>query len=196
VATSDAELMDQVREGDTRAFTELVDRYADPLVAYLHRLCDERGRAEDLAQETFLQVFRTAERYQERGKLSAYLYRIATNLANSAMRRRNRRAFLRRWFLARDPNGETAPRPDEDLEQTERQKKVGQAIAALPIRLRVPLVLHEIEGLPIAKVAEATRVRPGTVKSRIHRGRQLLKKSLKDIETGGGACRTRSSAKS
>ncbi len=184
---SDAELMERVSKGDQRAFALLVDRHRDPVVAYLARLTGDRGLAEDLAQETFIRLYRYAPGYSEHGKLAGYLYRIASNLAASELRRDQRRRWLRRWFLQSGNGGPPAKTPDGELERTELQAKLGRAIAALPVRFRIPLVLHEIEGLAYAEVARATGQREGTVKSRVHRGRRMLKQSLAPYVEGGGA---------
>src|SRR3954469_16440118 len=91
--SSDAELMARVREGDREAFTDLVERHKDAAVTYLVRLTADRDRAEDLAQETFLRLFRSAGEYVEQGYLRAFLFRIATNLVRSEERRARRRGL-------------------------------------------------------------------------------------------------------
>ena len=83
---SDAALMARVQAGDRKAFAEIVDRYKDRVLNYLTRLTGCRDRAEDLGQETFLRVFRSADRYEERGQLAALIFRIATNLVTSRRR--------------------------------------------------------------------------------------------------------------
>src|SRR4028119_479163 len=83
---SDAELMARVRTGDREALAGLVDRHKDAVVNYLARLSGNRDRAEDMAQETFLRLFRAAGSYSEQGYLRAYLFRIGTNLVRSVVR--------------------------------------------------------------------------------------------------------------
>ncbi len=104
---SDAELMARVREGDRDAFADLVDRHKDAVVSYLTRLAGSRDRAEDLAQETFLRLFRSTGGYTEQGYLRAFLYRIATNLLRSEERRDRRFRFLMP-FLPREEHAEPA----------------------------------------------------------------------------------------
>src|ERR1700724_4363293 len=89
---SDADLMARVRAGDREAFTDLVERHKDAVVNSLTRLPGSRDRAEDLGQETFLRLFRSAAGYVEQGYLRAFLFRIATNLAHSEERRGRRLA--------------------------------------------------------------------------------------------------------
>ncbi|HEY7213463.1 MAG TPA: sigma-70 family RNA polymerase sigma factor [Thermoanaerobaculia bacterium] len=185
--TSDAELMARVREGDREAFADLVDRHKDAVVSYLTRLTGDRDRAEDLGQETFLRLFRSAGDYTEQGYLRAYLYRIAVNLVRSE-ERRERRLRLLAPFLLRDEHAE--PVAGSGLLRQELHREVAAALARLPLRYRVPLVLHEIEGWSYVDIAEEIGCREGTVKSRVHRGRQQLKAKLEPYWTGGAAWKT------
>lgn len=180
----DAELMAQVRSGDRDAFAGLIDRHKDAVVGYLTRLTGQRDRAEDLAQETFLRLFRAADGYREQGYLRAWLFRIATNLVRSE-ERRERRLRLLLPFLGGRPHAE--PAAPSGLLRQELHREVASAVAALPLRYRVPLVLHEIEGWAYADIARELGCREGTVKSRIHRGRQHLKQKLEPYWNGGTA---------
>lgn len=183
----DAGLMARLRTGDRDAFTDLVERHKDAVVNYLTRLTGNRDRAEDLAQETFLRLFRSAGSYTEQGLLRGYLFRIATNLVRSE-ERRERRLKLLLPFLGKTRHAEpTAP---SGLLRQELHREVAAAVAQLPLRYRVPLVLHEIEGWPYADIARELGCREGTVKSRIHRGRQHLKERLAPYWNGGPAWKT------
>jgi RNA polymerase sigma-70 factor (ECF subfamily) len=184
---SDAELMGRVREGDRDAFADLVDRHKDAVVSYLTRLTGNRDRAEDLAQETFLRLFRSAGDYTEQGYLRAYLYRIATNLVRSE-ERRERRLRLLLPFLSREEHAE--PAAPGGLLRQELRREVAAAMAKLPLRYRVPLVLHEIEGWSYVDIAQEMGCREGTVKSRVHRGRQQLKTKLDPYWNGGAPWKT------
>lgn len=184
---SDAELMVRVQDGDRDAFADLVDRHKDAVVNYLTRLTGDRDRAEDLAQETFLRLFRSAAEYREQGYLRAYLYRIATNLVRSE-ERRERRLRLLTPFLPRQEHVE--PAAPSGLLRRELHREVTAAVAKLPLRYRVPLVLHEIEGWSYVDIAQEIGCREGTVKSRVHRGRQQLKLKLDPYWNGGTAWKT------
>ena len=176
-APDDAALLQRAREGDRAAFGTIVDRHKNTLVGYLSRLLGSADGAEDLAQETFLRLYENLDRYVERGTLGAYLYTIATNLLRTQERKKKRRRMLRRVFLSTNGHGPTAPQQDSLLVE-ELQGELGEAVAALPVHYRVPLVLHEIEGWTYKEIGTMSRCREGTVKSRIHRGRQLLKQRL------------------
>lgn len=181
--STDDELMRAVRGGCRESFGRLVDRYKDRLVNYLVRLTGSRERAEDLAQEAFLRLYQSRERYDERGRLGALLYRIATNLVRSEERR------ARRWRLvapALAANGHGSWTPAHDLALAgEARRRVGAALATLPLAYRVPLVLYEIEGWSYAEIAAAVGCREGTVKSRIHRGKKRLRRQLAPYWNGG-----------
>ncbi len=174
--SSDGELMGLVSEGDEQAFEVLVNRHKHALVNYLTKLTRCRDRAEEYAQETFVRLFETADRYRDRGLLSAYLYRIATNLLRSDERRKTRWRLLTPTY---SHGIETVgPTPQRELESTETVARVTEAIASLPLRYRAPLVLREIEGLSYAEIAEVLGCREGTVKSRINRAKKKLRDAL------------------
>jgi RNA polymerase sigma-70 factor, ECF subfamily len=188
---SDAELMADVCAGDRGAFSCLVERHKDAVVSYLTRLTGDRDRAEDLAQETFLRLYRAAEGYREQGFLRAYLFRIATNLVRSEERREKRLRLLLPFLGGRRHEEPAAP---SGMLLQEMHRQVAGAVASLPLRYRVPLVLHEIEGWPYADIARELSCREGTVKSRIHRGRQHLRQRLEPYWknwNGGTAWKTK-----
>lgn len=173
IEASDAELMARVRGGDRRAFAWLVRRYQGTLVSYLARTSGSRARAEDLAQEAFLRLFEHAQRYREEGKLAAWLYRTATNLLRSDERR------IARWRKLASPGDEAADAPQEDaLLADEARHRLSDALLQVPILFRAPLVLHAIEERSFEEIADVLQVPVGTVKSRISRGRALLREAL------------------
>lgn len=183
VTLDDGQLMARTAGGDMSAFGELVDRHKDGLVSYLSHLAGGRERAEDYAQEAFLRLFHTARRYRDRGRFAPFLYRIATNLVRSDQRREQRwRRIAPALTAAPEP---PPPLPQQSLLEGEVRSFVSRAIDELPLAYRVPLVLYEIEGWPYQRIAEAEGCREGTVKSRIHRARKLLKERLAPYWNGG-----------
>lgn len=188
-AREDDRLMERTAGGDSQAFAELVETHKDRLVAYLTRLTGDRARAEDLAQESFVRLYRAAPGYRREGHLKSYLYRIATNLLRSEQRRERRWRWLQPVLeptlqLRADA---AAIRPQRRLLASEAQHQVAAALARLPLRFRAPLVLYEIEGWTYQSIAEALGCREGTVKSRIHRARTRLKAELEPYWTKGRA---------
>jgi RNA polymerase sigma-70 factor (ECF subfamily) len=175
-AQDDAALMVRVQLGDRQAFGDLVGRYENAVVNYLTRLTRDRSRAEELAQEAFLRLYERASRYQERGQLLPYVLRIATNLLRSDERRSRRWRTLQRLVGSTPTPAE--PGQERRLLSAEATRVVEEALTALPLRYRSPLVLREIEGLSYREIAVALGCREGTVKSRINRARERLKALL------------------
>ena len=180
--TDDA-LMQRVREGDDDAFGEIVDRYKNPLVNYLTHLVRSRDRAEEIAQDAFVRLYRNAANYKEQDRLAPYLFRIATNLTVTEVRRAKRWTLLMPRLHA--STSQSTPSPDANLITDEIQKQVNAALERLPLKFRAPLVLFEIEEWSYEAIASALDVRIGTVKSRISRARDLLRRHLAPWWKGG-----------
>jgi len=183
-SVDDSELLQRVQSGDRNAFSALMDRHKDRLINYLTVLVRDRARSEELAQEVFLKLYLHAGRYQERGQFLPYLYRIATNLVRSEERTRRRRELLFRAFTNGNSHREPAS-PQAELLSVELGQRLGEAIASLPLRYRSPLTLREIEGWSYRDIACALKCREGTVKSRIHRAREQLRRELEPYWNGG-----------
>ncbi len=180
--TDDA-LMQRVREGDDDAFGEIVDRYKNPLVNYLTHLVRSRDRAEEIAQDAFVRLYRNAANYKEQDRLAPYLFRIATNLTVTEVRRAKRWTLLMPRLHA--STSQSTPSPDANLITDEIQKQVNAALERLPLKFRAPLVLFEMEEWSYEAIAAALDVRIGTVKSRISRARDLLRRQLAPWWKGG-----------
>jgi RNA polymerase sigma-70 factor, ECF subfamily len=180
--TDDA-LMERVREGDDDAFGEIVDRYKNPLVNYLTHLVRSRDRAEEIAQDAFVRLYRNAANYREQDRLGPYLFRIATNLTVTEVRRARRWSLLMPRLHA--STSQAAASPDTNLMTDEIQQQVNAALERLPLKFRAPLVLFEIEEWSYEAIATALDIRIGTVKSRISRARELLRKHLAPWWKGG-----------
>ncbi|REJ81879.1 MAG: RNA polymerase subunit sigma-70 [Acidobacteria bacterium] len=171
-----ADREERLRAGDPELFGELIECHQDALIGYLVRMTRCPDRAQELAQEAFVRLFTSRRRYSEQGLLSAYLFRIATNLLRSEERRRTRWRRLEPLYLA--GLREHPPSPQRELEGQEACGRVSRAIAGLPVRFRAPLVLREIEGWSYAEIARTLGCREGTVKSRINRAKKRLKDEL------------------
>ena len=185
---SDHSLLLSARDGDDAAFAELVRRYRGQITNYVYRLVSDYDTAVDLAQETFMRVFRAADRYQSSYAFSTYIYRIATNLAISELRKRKRHRLvsLTGFFQSREAGEEDAefdpadlrPLADATLVEDERRAAVARAIATLPEKYRVPLVLRDVEERSYEEIARILGMSEGTVKSRISRARSFLRDKL------------------
>jgi RNA polymerase sigma-70 factor (ECF subfamily) len=187
---SDHALLEATRAGDDEAFGELVGRYRNQITNYIYRMTSDYDGAVDLAQETFVRVFRAMGRYQTTYAFSTYIYRIATNLAISELRKRKRRRlvsltglFQSREEATNDPREfnpmDASPLQDATLVDAERRSAVARAISTLPEKYRAPLVLRDVEGKSYEEIARILETNVGTVKSRISRARSFLRDKLK-----------------
>ncbi len=181
---TDGELMARVSAADAEAFAEIVDRYKDSLVNYLTHMTGSRDRAEEHAQAAFVRLYESAPRYREEGKLGPYLFRIATNLVRTEAARGRLRQLLLLRFWNRD--GDAGSSPLHDLESRELQREIAAALAGLPDAYRAAVVLREVEGWSYAEIASTLGCSEGTVKSRIARGREQLRKRLLPFYDGAG----------
>jgi RNA polymerase sigma factor (sigma-70 family) len=163
-------------------FESLVDRYKDSLINYLRHLTRSHDRAEEIAQEAFVRLYRSDTTHP------AYLFRIATNLVISQVRRERRWRLLLPMFAATHPGSEPAT---DRVATSEIQRKVAAALDRLPAKLRAPLVLFEIEEWPYHEIARVLNCRLGTVKSRISRARALMRAELESWWIGGNDDRRR-----
>ena len=183
IAATDGQLLALAHDGDTAAFTALMDRHKDAIVNYLTKLTGSRDEAEDYAQEAFLRLYQKAGNYDERGFFKAYLYRIGTNLVRSAERRK------RRWrvvhtIISTTPN-HAEPGQQHRVLRDEVGERIRAAVNQLPLRYRTPLVLYEVEEWPYREIAEFLGCREGTIKSRIHRARAMVRDQLEPYMNGG-----------
>lgn len=153
---------------DTPA-VELFERYHGEVYAYLCRMLRDRQWAEDLAQETFLRALRARRQWAELENPRAWLYRIATNLALNALKRRRRFVWLP-WRAADGRSGQGCP-----AEALHQRDMVEGALAALPADLRAPLLLYAHHGLSVAEVAEALGLSRSAVKMRLYRAREAFR---------------------
>jgi RNA polymerase sigma-70 factor (ECF subfamily) len=186
---SDHALMEATRTGDEAAFAELVGRYRNQITNYIYRMIGDYEGAVDLAQETFVRIFRALARYQTDYAFSTYIYRIATNLAISELRKRKRRRLvsLTGFFQTREESADARefdpadarPLQDAALVDAERRRAVARANKTLPEKYRAPLVLRDVEGKSYDEIAGILETNVGTVKSRISRARSFLRDKLK-----------------
>ena len=184
---SDHALIEATKQGDEAAFAIIVGRYRSPITNYLYRFLNDYEEAVDLAQETFVRVYFAIERYHTEYAFSTYIYRIATNLAISEIRKRKRRTLLSLTGLFQSDAEDTTEfqpvdersLPDKDLIDDEQGRAIARAIATLPPKYRVPVILRDIEGKSYEEIAAIMELGLGTTKSRISRARGLLKERLK-----------------
>jgi RNA polymerase sigma-70 factor (ECF subfamily) len=168
-------LVGRIQAGDEWAFAEIVHIYKDRIVNYLYQVTGDYQKAADLSQETFLRVFFKANKYRPIAPFSSWIYAIASNLAKTELKK-NRRANLVSFDDIQP--GLEASTPSEESTDSGLIKNLRQALEALNPRYRIPVVLKDIEGYSQEEIAEIIQRPVGTVKARISRGRNLLKKQL------------------
>ena len=170
----DAEAVRRVLAGDVSAFEDIVRRWQGRLVNLAWRFCRDRTMAEDLAQEAFVKAFKSLGTFRAESAFSTWLTAVALNTCRSALRGREPAAIPIDLVPAADrqPNGLTI------VEASERAESVRQAVMTLPARYRDALVLYYLEERDLAESARVLGVPAGTLKARLHRGRELLKRRL------------------
>jgi RNA polymerase sigma-70 factor (ECF subfamily) len=173
----EAQLVDRLRQGDPRAFEELVIAYQHRVFGVALRMLGSRAEAEEAAQEVFLRAHRAIADFRGDAKLSTWLYAIASRLCMNRLASGERR-LLREGeeTLARIPSGH--PSPADELERSERDAALHRAIAELSDERRMVVVLRDLEGLSYEEIASALDLELGTVRSRLHRARMDLKEKL------------------
>jgi RNA polymerase sigma-70 factor (ECF subfamily) len=186
---TDNSLVREFVSGNDAAFTQLVTRYKDALTNYLNTMVGDYDIAVDLCQETFLRVYRNISRYSNLYQFSTWVYRIATNLAIDEMRYRKRRGrvFYRNVWGQRQPEEGEKPEfeladvrrnPRDEVLRKESNQVLGDAIRSLPAKYRTAFIMKEVQELPYETIAKVLNCSAGTVKSRLHRARELLQRKL------------------
>jgi RNA polymerase sigma-70 factor (ECF subfamily) len=189
----DAALMIRVKRGEDDAFAELVDKYKQPVKNLVWRIIRDPTEAEDVAQNVFVQVFKSASRYQASAKFSTWLFTIARNLALNEIRRRTRHPADPLEGDA-DESGEHPARqvadtrvtlPGDSALQTELEQKIEQALLELPEAQRTAILLCRRDDLSYEDIAAVLGCSLSATKSMIHRGRETLKLKLKPYLKSG-----------
>lgn len=181
------ELTDKAARGSRDAFEELVRRYQQKALALSNRLCGNPEDGADAAQEAFLSAWRNLPTFRGDASFSTWLYRLVSNASMDILRRRQRRDAHagpstddeENPFDAPDP----APAPQEIVERRELRRELQAALDALSPERREVLILREIHQLSYEEIAAALSLDIGTVKSRIHRARESLRKILTERGT-------------
>lgn len=189
-------LVARLRAGDDSAVRELAERYSSRIFQLAMRHMRNREDAEEVTQDVLLKVYRKVGAFRGDAALSSWIYRITFNTAMSRLRR-TKRARTAEEDRAVESVGEHVEgsrpaavpadwshMPDEDLLRGQVREAVAEALAALPEIYRVPVVLRDIEGLTTEEASHRLHVKDQTLKSRLHRGRLMLRARLQEFTTG------------
>ncbi|HID24470.1 MAG TPA: sigma-70 family RNA polymerase sigma factor [Planctomycetaceae bacterium] len=181
----DRELIEACLSGQTEAFGKLVVRYQNRLFHTLRCMLGSREDAKDVTQEAFVLAFRKLHQFRHDSAFYSWLFRIAMNLAASLRRREHPMQSLADVTDGRAPFDPIDPhrdiRPSETAEVAEQQRLVWQALEQLEPDFRMVLVLKELEGLKYEEIAEIMGCPLGTVRSRLHRARSMLREKLSSV---------------
>jgi RNA polymerase sigma-70 factor (ECF subfamily) len=189
----DAALMLRVKQGDRGAFEELVEKYKQPVMNLVYRTLPDATEAEDLAQHVFLQVFKSAHRYEVSAKFSTWLFTIARNLCLNEIRRRSRHPAQSLDETFNDNEDQPVRQvedtktfsPPDSLLHGELEAKIEQALAELPEKQRTAILMCRGDEFSYEDIALVLRCSVSATKSLIHRGRETLKQKLKPyLKTG------------
>ncbi|MFH2042496.1 MAG: RNA polymerase sigma factor [Acidobacteriota bacterium] len=172
------ELMRLVQSGDEMAFAEILKRYKDKIVNFLWQMTGDYQKAVELSQETFMRVYFKADRYKPVAPLSSWIYTIASNLAKTDLKK-SRRYPLVPLDDVQHTLSHNIPFT-EDPANSEIVRGLREAVDALHPRYRIPLILKDMEGFSQEEIAEILDKPLGTIKARISRGRQYLRKELEN----------------
>ena len=180
---SDEVLIKQFQDGDVRSFNQIVLRYKDRLIYFVHGFVHDIDKAEDLVQDTFMKLYTHKNSYREIAKFSTWLYTIAGNLARTELRKLKRRKTYSVSSLSRDDREfiiqGTDDGPSEIYSAENIQKKIKKALADLSADFRTMIILRDIQELSYDEISKIMDVPLGTVKSRINRGRLKLQELLR-----------------
>nr|WP_156283929.1 RNA polymerase sigma factor SigW [Paenibacillus sp. NEAU-GSW1] len=180
----EARLAKLALKGDQRAFAELVELYQDKLFHMAYRMLNNRQEAEDVVQETFLRVHKNLERYDESLKFSTWIYRIATNLCIDRLRKRKPTYSLDAESSEHEgldgysmiPSDNRTPESEMLLSET--QRIIHEAIESLAPKYKTVMMLRYIQELSLQEISDVLDMPVTTIKTRVHRGREFLRKKL------------------
>ena len=182
---TDEELYEGLINGRADAFRELVERHQHKLINICYRFVHNKSEAEDLAQETFLEVYRSIDRFRGKSSLSTWIYRIAISKSVDYIRKQSRqkrggklRALLRLDDSAVDIPAPASTVPDTAMEQKERRRVLQAALASLPEKQHIAFVLSKYDGLSYREIANTMNTTVSSVESLIHRAKKNLQKKL------------------
>ena len=181
----DHSLLRRLRDRDERAFRELIEGHRDRVYNICYRMLGHKHEAEDVAQEVFITVFKTVETFRGDSKFSTWLYRVAVNHCKNRIKYLARRHDRDRDELDESSNGPNGAiggpmpaAPDRALESVQMESLLQEAINSLDEEQRIVVVLRDVEDMSIEEICEITKLPDGTVKSRLHRARLVLRKKL------------------
>jgi len=193
-ATADQGLVERLRAGDEDALAEIADAYGARIYQLAFRYLRNREDAEEVAQDVLFKVFRKVHAFRGDAALSSWIYRITFNTAMSRLRTSQHVRAHAEEPRTQNGEGDAPARPrdvadwsdmaDERVFKAELRRRLFHAILSLPAIYRAPVVLRDVQGMSTEEASALLRVKDQTLKSRLHRGRLILRKQLSDFAGG------------
>ena len=188
---ADADFVERLKNGDSLAYDTLVTRYSGQIYGLLFRLTQDAEEAADLTQDTFLQVLRSVRKFRGDSELKTWLFRIAINESRNRFRwwkRRKRESTVsldaqpvRDGLPLNETLADSSEDPERALIRRQEHERIERALNDLPLSFREAVVLCDVEGQSYQEIATILGINIGTVKSRIARGREEMRKRLSDF---------------
>jgi RNA polymerase sigma-70 factor (ECF subfamily) len=188
---ADADFVERLKSGDSLAYDTLVTRYSGQIYGLLFRLTQDAEEAADLTQDTFLQVLRSVRKFRGDSELKTWLFRIAINESRNRFRwwkRRKRESTVsldaqpvRDGLPLNETLADSSEDPERALIRRQEHERIERALNDLPLLFREAVVLCDVEGQSYQEIATLLGINIGTVKSRIARGREEMRKRLSDF---------------
>ncbi|MDG2399780.1 MAG: RNA polymerase sigma-70 factor [Akkermansiaceae bacterium] len=175
--------MAKVAGGDEVAFANLVEKHQHAVLGTVAKMTNQSPDTEDITQQVFIRLWRSAERYQPTAKFTTFLFTITRNLVFNATRKKSRKnehsfdALEGKWRQSIEDKSSDS-RPDKSIEQTELRQIIDRAIASLPEKQRLAVILRRYEKMPYEEIAETLEISVPAVKSQLFRARTALRESL------------------
>jgi len=177
VLDDDFSLIKRFIDGEESIFAELVKRHKDKVRNIIYLTLTNSDLVDDIAQEVFITIYKNLKNFRFESQFTTWIYRITINKCKDHLRKKN----IRKIFLPLKDDDE-GPVFENVKDDSEIKQIVRNAISKLPDKLRIPIVLKDLEGFSYQEIAESIQCEIGTVKSRIFRGREALKKILQPLE--------------
>ncbi len=181
------EKIKKVKKGDQSAFEDVVSFFQSKIYQHCYRMLGNAHEAEDIAQEAFIRAYVNIHSFDEKRKFSTWLYRIATNLTIDRIRKRKPDYYLDAEIKGTEglnmysQMADEGRLPGEEVESMELQRYIHQEISELPPKYRSVIMLRYLEEFSLQEISDILDIPLGTVKTRIHRGREALRKRLRHV---------------
>jgi RNA polymerase sigma-70 factor (ECF subfamily) len=178
---TDEVLITRFQQGEEQVFRFLVERYKERIRNLIYSILNDRDIVDDISQEVFIRVYRALPRFRFQSSFYTWLYRIAVNRSRDELRRRKIRRFFSLQAMMEDGGGAIESQMSVVMEDSSVQESIAKGLQSLPEKYRVPIILKDIDGLSYEEMAGVMKCEIGTVKSRLSRGRSMLRDYLKPL---------------